>query len=188
MVDAVHEDQQVVYGGQPHRIRDGATGRPFPEPHVALDTAMVRRAAEASPASPAATLEAPLDRMPARAQELWRWADAQPGVRMAQSAETDWSPEELARMHQQRLEHRATLDSLPLIVLARTRGGYDDGMSISADSLERERRNLVADLARLSSRGKVVYAANSGHNIHLEDPDLVVSSILEIIAASRHHY
>src|ERR1700730_14382833 len=26
MVDAVHEDQYVVYGGQPHRIRDSAKG------------------------------------------------------------------------------------------------------------------------------------------------------------------
>jgi hypothetical protein len=44
LVDAVHEDQQVVYGGQPHRIRDSARGRPFPAPHIALDRDLVSQA------------------------------------------------------------------------------------------------------------------------------------------------
>src|SRR5262249_34215058 len=70
LVDAVHEDQKVVYGGQPHRIRDAARGRPFPAPRIA-------RGSEpgATPAPPAAApdapLESPLDRMPPSAQRVW---------------------------------------------------------------------------------------------------------------------
>ena len=54
---------------------------------------------------------------------------------------------------------------------------YEAGLTISADSLERERRALVADLAALSSKGRVIYAKHAGHNIHLEDPELVVSAV-----------
>jgi hypothetical protein len=75
-------------------------------------------------------------------------------------------PEELARMHASRLAGRASLGNLPLIVLARTHGDYPDGMKISADSLERER--------------------HSGHNIHIEDPELVVHAIRTVVERARH--
>jgi pimeloyl-ACP methyl ester carboxylesterase len=185
LVDAVHEDQRVIYGGQPHRIRDGATGRVAPPPRIALDTELLREARSIPTTPMPTTLEAPLDRMPAAAQDVWRWAETQPLLGMAQKAETDWSPEELMRMHDARLLDRASLGALPLIVLARTHGGYDDGMTISADRLERERRNLQADLARLSHRGTLVFAEHSGHNIHLQDPDLVIGSIRQIVVGVR---
>jgi pimeloyl-ACP methyl ester carboxylesterase len=185
LVDAVHEDQRVVYGGQPHRIRDGATGRIAPPARIGLDTALVRQAQSALAHGSATTLEAPLDRMPAAAQDVWRWAEAQPLIELTQQAETDWSPEELTRMHTARLRDRASFGDLPLVVLARTHGGYDDGMAISADSLERERRNLQADLARLSHGGTLVFADHSGHNIHLEAPDLVISSIRQVVVRVR---
>jgi pimeloyl-ACP methyl ester carboxylesterase len=185
LVDAVHEDQQVVYGGQPHRIRDSARGLAFPSPRIGLDTDLLRLAHE-RPLAPEQSLEPPLDRLPLNAQQIWRWAYTQPLIELAQEAEREWSPEELSKMHDERLRKRNTLGDLPLIVLARTAGGYADGMSISAADLEKERRRLQADLASLSSRGKLVYA-NSGHNIHLEDPDLVIRSIRVVVNQSRRH-
>jgi pimeloyl-ACP methyl ester carboxylesterase len=185
LVDAVHEDQRVVYGGEPHRIRDGAIGRSAPDPRVGLDTAMVRVARDSAPRYSNKRLEAPLDRLPAAVQRIWRWAEAQPVYRMAQAAELDWSPEELARMHAKRAIDRASLGQMPLIVLARAHGGYADGMSISADSLEAERRALMADLARLSARGKLIFAEHAGHNIHVEDPALVIRSIREVVEVVR---
>ena len=184
MVDAVHEDEQIVYGGQPHRIRDSATGRQFPVPRIGLDVELLQTA-RGKPSLPEQPLEAPLDRLPARAQQIWRWAYTQPLLGLAQGAELDWSPEEFARMHHERLSNRATLGDMPLIVLARTHGGYDDGMSVSANDLEKERRELRADLARLSRKGRLIFAANSGHNIHLEDPELVIRSIRQVVALSR---
>jgi pimeloyl-ACP methyl ester carboxylesterase len=186
LVDAVHEDQQVVYGGQPHRIRDSARGRPFPPPHIALDRDLISQAQTRESAVPTdQPLDPPLDRLPAAAQRLWRWAQAQPLAGLAQAAETDWSPEELARLHDERVGHRVTLGDLPLLVLARTAGGYPDGMSVPAADLERERRDLQVDLSRLSTRGQLIYAPHSGHNIHLEDPDLVVRAIRDVVTAAR---
>ncbi len=183
LVDAVHEDQRVVYGGQPHRIRDGASGRVAP-PRIAIDSAAVAETAHAAAGAPE-SLEAPLDRLPSDVQRLWQWAAARPGLDLAQSGETDWSPEELARLHQERLANRATLGDLPLTVLARNEGGYADGMEISADSLERERRALQADLAALSRRGKLIFVPQSGHNIHLEQPQVVIDAIRRMVREAR---
>jgi pimeloyl-ACP methyl ester carboxylesterase len=185
LVDAVHEDQRVVYGGQPHRLRDQAGGRVAPRPHIALDTALLTAMRDS--VSPASTqsLPAPLDRLPPDAQAIWRWAEAQSVYRASRSAELEWSPEEMARLHHATASERS-LGDLPLIVLARTNGGYADGMDIPADSLERERRALMADLAHLSRRGILIYAAHAGHSIHLEDPGLVVQSIREVVDHARH--
>jgi len=182
---AVHEDQSVVYGGQPHRIRDSTKGRPFSPPRIALDTELLQSASKRSVPAVDQQLEPPLDRLPPDAQAIWRWANARPLLGLAQEAELEWSPEELAQMHNERLLQRASLGDIPLIVLARTNGGYAEGMSISAADLEKERRELQADLARLSRQGKLVLAAHSGHNIHLEDPQLVISSIREVVNQSR---
>ena len=185
LVDAVHEDQRIVYGGQPHRIRDAARGRPFPAPRISLDTGLLAAARAAPGRAQQASLEPPLDKLPPQAQAVWRWADALPLVGMAQSEETDWSPEELARMHDQRIPHRASLKDMPLVVLAREHGGYADGMSISADSMERERRSLAADLAALSTRGELFYVDRAGHNIHLDNPARVVDAIRTVVANVR---
>jgi pimeloyl-ACP methyl ester carboxylesterase len=135
LVDAVHEDQHVVWGGQPHRIRDGARGRTFVSPLIALDRALLAQFRDSIRPTSNGPLDSPLDQLPADAQAIWRWAESHPLARAAQSAEADWSPEELSRFHEQRLTNRTTLKNLPLIVLARTEGGYDSGMAISADSL-----------------------------------------------------
>ena len=184
LVDAVHEDESIVYGGQPHRLRDQARGRVFPAPRISLDTEFLRLARDSSLA-PDAALPAPLDRLPGEAQREWRAAQRQPLYRMAWAAEMDWSPEELKRFHEERVTRRASLGDMPLVVLARTHGGYESGMSISADSLERERRRLAADLAALSTSGRLVFAKASGHNIHIEDPGLVVTSIQLVAERAR---
>jgi pimeloyl-ACP methyl ester carboxylesterase len=178
LVDPVHEDQQIVWGGEAHRLRDAARGRSAPAPRIALDTEFIRLARDSATMSLGDTLPAPLDRLPTSAQSAWKSAASQPLYRMAWAAEMDWSPEELARIHAERAAHRASLGDMPLVVLARTR-------SVPADSLEVERQALMTDLAALSTRGRLEYARASGHNIHIEEPDLVVRAIRETVAAAR---
>jgi hypothetical protein len=154
-------------------------------PSISLDTSLLAKAAAARPSTPDSTLPAPLNRLPAWAQRTWVWSEARPITGLAQQAELEWSREELVRMHDERLRNRASLGDTPLIVLARTVGGYASGMNISADSLERERRGLQTDLAKLSRRGVIEFAPNSGHNIHLEDPRMVVSAIRRLVEGVR---
>lgn len=179
MVDAVHEDQRTVYGGQAHRIRESARGRTFPAPRIALDQETTAGYKDSLPHRED-PLEAPLDRLPPEVQPTWKWAASLPVSSASQQAELEWSPEELARFHAERVNHRGTLENLPLIVLARTEGGYPAGMEASPEELEQERRRLQADLAALSTRGELRFAARAGHNLHLEDPDLVVDAIRQV--------
>ena len=178
LVDAVHEDQRITMGGKPQRIRDFATGRVRPAPRIAADTALValRRRLTVTPDS--GTLDEPLDKLSREARDAWKVIAADSVYRLSWAAEMEWSPEELGRMHADRLRNRATLRDLPLIVLSRTLGDPND-------SLEVERASLQRDLAALSRRGKQVTAPRSGHNIHVEDPTLVIASVREVIADVR---
>jgi len=98
--------------------------------------------------------------------------------RLSREAEMDWSPEEVTRMHTERLRDRATLGDLPLILLSRT---VD-----STDAMAAERAALQRDLAALSRHGRQITATRSGHNIHLEDPALVVGAIRDVVTDVRH--
>lgn len=185
LIDAVHEDGYVVWGGQPHHLRDDARpDRLEPAPRLALDSATIAWARTAKPAA-AEPIEPPLDRLPAGAQRIWAWAAARPIFGRVQPREMEWSPDEAEHEFQRRRREPAPLGDIPLVVLARTRGDYQSGMRIGADSLERLRRDQQADLARLSRHGTLRFAANAGHNIHLEDPALVTRAIREVIEQIR---
>ena len=185
LVDAVHEDERVVVDGQPMRIRDGSRRRKYPRPRIALDVGLLRTLHDSAWRPNDQPLDPELALLPQEAQRVWKWAAASPVYQAERRAEMDWSPEELTRLHQQRIANRASLGDLPLLVLARSEGGYPDGMQISADSLDRERVALQLDLARLSSQGRLIVAGHAGRDIQLDEPSLVVRSIHDIVDRAR---
>lgn len=79
------------------------------------------------------------------------------------------------------LEIPESIGSLPLIVLSH---GLSDGTNGIADAqqsqFEQEWTRMQKELAGLSSNGKQVVAAESGHYIQLDQPELVIEAILEI--------
>ena len=89
-----------------------------------------------------------------------------------------------------------SLGDLPLIVL--TAGITADEMYAQIPEAMRAvvGRDVIAkvyeagqemhkELARLSTRGKQIIATESGHNIHLDQPDLVIDAIREIVEQVR---
>lgn len=60
--------------------------------------------------------------------------------------------------------------------------GLADAVNQANEQLWQE---LQAELAGLSSRGRLVVAQGSGHYIQLERPQLVVDAISEVVAAGR---
>lgn len=83
-----------------------------------------------------------------------------------------------------------TLGDLPLIVLSH--GHFDPetlGADISAevaDQYEKVWQELQVELAALSSNGKRIVAEGSGHNIHLDQPELVINAIQDVLAETNH--
>ena len=74
----------------------------------------------------------------------------------------------------------------PLVVISRSSGGYEDTAEVSAALLETERKQQQAELTHLSRNSRQVIAEHSGHNIHLEDPALVVREIRVVVEAASH--
>ena len=103
--------------------------------------------------------------------------------RSAASNEMNWSPEDVADMYANRGKPDYMLGDIPLIVLSRGDGGYS-GMADSA-ALETERLQLQRDLTHLSTNSKLIIDKNSGHNIHLEDPTVVIDVIKQVIRAYK---
>jgi hypothetical protein len=86
----------------------------------------------------------------------------------------------------QRLEWRT---ELPLIVLAHGRPIQGPKKVTEATALGRERiwSELQQDLARRSTHGELRVAAQSEHNIHLDQPDLVIQAIRDVIGVSQQN-
>jgi hypothetical protein len=65
------------------------------------------------------------------------------------------------------------LGNLSLIVLGRKEKDWE------------VRQRHLAELKGLSSAGKLIVSEDSGHEIHLYKPELVVQSIREVVEAAR---
>lgn len=130
-----------------------------------------------APAPPNA-IEAPFDRLPRDDQAAWLWAIRSfvEGADVAQSmiAAESWR-EEFIALQRQSLDHNHPLGDLPLVVLVRTN---------DADQSHHEQ---AAQLAALSTVGRLVPAENSGHEIHLYRPDLVIRAIHDLVVANRNN-
>jgi pimeloyl-ACP methyl ester carboxylesterase len=80
----------------------------------------------------------------------------------------------------------ASLGALPLIVLSRGRAETLPGVSPEqGERFEQAWREMQIELAGLSSHSKHIIAEHSGHNIHLEQPDLVIEAARELVNYSR---
>jgi pimeloyl-ACP methyl ester carboxylesterase len=81
------------------------------------------------------------------------------------------------------------LGDLPLIVLAAGKAGEPPpGVTAEAwQQLADEKRQQRVDQARLSRNSKLIIATRSGHEIHQDDPPLVIAAIREVVEAARQH-
>jgi pimeloyl-ACP methyl ester carboxylesterase len=122
----------------------------------------------------------PRDKLPADARRMRTWALAQLGHVAA--AVNPFEIEELAGLRAERAKSEHPLGDMPLIVL--TRGVSDKG-GPDGEALAAEHRRDHAALAAMSRNGRLVVAGHSGHHIHLDEPDLVIQSIREVLAAVR---
>ena len=180
LVEAVQEDQRIFMGGDtPKRIREFAKGRPLPSVQTFFKPVSINREA----ATFDSTIEFPLNRLSPKLQRLQIWAQSQPAYRDAAMAEMDWSPEDVANMYKHKDETSYKLGNIPLMVLTIGKGGYD-GRTDSAQ-LETERLKVQGELAHLSTNSKHTIDYNSGHNIHLEDPQAVIDAVKEIFWAVK---
>lgn len=81
-----------------------------------------------------------------------------------------------------------TLGDMPLVVLSRGQFTLPPDASLSSEVMEQLDvgwQQMQIELASLSSKGKRVVAEQSGHYIHLEQPQLVIDAIKQVIEDAR---
>jgi pimeloyl-ACP methyl ester carboxylesterase len=142
-------------------------------PAAELPQIYARYEKEAPKPSAGSPSQPPLDRLPPALQQTRFWAFAKfvsevgllpKGLTAAES----WR-REFSILRQQRLARPHPLGDLPLRVLERTLG--------TNEIWQAQQR----ELARLSSTGKLVSVANSGHMINLYQPEAVTQAIREVV-------
>jgi pimeloyl-ACP methyl ester carboxylesterase len=79
-----------------------------------------------------------------------------------------------------------SLGDLPLMVLSHGQPMAMPGLAEEVNEANEQLwQQLQAELAALSSRGRLVVAHDSGHYIQLERPQLVIDAIAEVVTAAR---
>ena len=81
-----------------------------------------------------------------------------------------------------------SLGDIPLTVISAGRPAIPVGRGISAADAEQMKRvqdEVHADLAALSTRGKRVIAQESGHYVHVDQPQVVIDAIRNVVESAR---
>jgi pimeloyl-ACP methyl ester carboxylesterase len=116
--------------------------------------------------------------------EIRKQMEASGGLRILGGAQIDL-PKSQAEM-----QAASWHTSMPLIVLSRGKASYNvEDYPLPLRSLapkgEELRIKLQEELARLSSRSKHIFAEQSGHMIHHDQPEMVINAIRQIVEATR---
>jgi pimeloyl-ACP methyl ester carboxylesterase len=183
--ESVGDAQRIVMGPKTARIADFAKNQPIPPPHDKMIASDAPRAQPEHDQRPEPTIEPPFDRLPPNLQKAHLWSLSQQALQNAENSEREWSPEYLANWVA--TEQKGSFGDLPIMVLAREKGGYDEGHDLSAAELERLRRQGQADLAALSSHGELLFV-NSGHEIELDAPDVLIDAVHRMVTDWRKRH
>jgi pimeloyl-ACP methyl ester carboxylesterase len=184
-VDAAFEGQRVGIGGkQTIQLGKNAPNRAVPPPHLMLRDSDRSARREASKDETHGPLDAMYKVLPANEQGLQMWAQRLATTEEAEDSQREWSEVIFAKWLTR--PQGGTLGKIPVLVLARSEGGYEKGLDVSAEQMERERKEGQLLLTRLSSNSKLTYL-HSGHNMELEAPDGVANAIRQVVEAVRTH-
>jgi pimeloyl-ACP methyl ester carboxylesterase len=95
---------------------------------------------------------------------------------------------ELAAVNADTTPPTTSLGDIPLVVLRHGRNDLPVQGAVTADVVQEYEAiwaEMQDELAALSPHGRVVVAEGSGHDIHLERPDLVIDAITEVVQIAR---
>lgn len=118
-----------------------------------------------------------------------RWARTRDGLKPNELNPTRAAfAQELQAMYELREKNPSPLGARPLIVLIGGRNTPSPFVDTSEEAwaaLQRQDQDLKVALARLSRHSKVVVDPASGHNPHVDNPQLVVAAIGEVADAAQ---
>jgi pimeloyl-ACP methyl ester carboxylesterase len=185
LVDSAFEGERVGIGNnKTMRLGDGAKGLSIPPARETMkDSDKPATPGQGMP-SEQPSLDPMYKVLPPAEQTLQLWAQALPEIGDAENSQMEWSGEYFAKWLDK--SQAGKLGAIPLVVLTRAEGGYDNNQDVPAAQLEKERKDGQPKLVQLSSNSKQIIV-HSGHNMDVEAPDEVTAAIRLVVEAVKHH-
>jgi pimeloyl-ACP methyl ester carboxylesterase len=179
--------RRLLADGKEGHSSDLATGRPIPAVKISkplrvsdIPPGALSQMRAGLPEAVKRANEPPRSKLPAEAQHMRTWALGQLGHVAA--AVNPFEEEELAGLRAERAKSEHPLGDLPLIVLTR---GIPEEKGPDGEAFEAEHRRDHEAIAAMSRKGKLVIAGHSGHHVQLDEPEIVIKSIRDVLAAVR---
>jgi pimeloyl-ACP methyl ester carboxylesterase len=175
LVDATSPDDTLGYFGKLVHVRDLAHRTIPPVQTMETSPPILISDAEREQAMKYKShkINPPYDRLPAEIRKLQLWAQMLP-PKVTINEKNDYIPEEFQLLYEIQ-QFGYPLGGKPLITMI--------GMQGASEEKVEEKKAFQT----LSTNSKVVEVDDSGHAIHLQDPDAVVTAIHDVMNAALRH-
>jgi len=186
LVDATSENAILNVNGKIERLRLLASaGKKIPSVKRTIDTLTkipsTKEVEELWNMFGKPSISFPFNKLPANIQKIRLWAQSLPKYQIADA--DDYIPEEFKTMYADSQSYK--IGDKPLMILYSSKNEYPKELGTLRDSLMNDKIGNQHAFLRLSTNSKIIRTANSGHEIFLTEPDLVVSAIKQVIGSIR---
>jgi pimeloyl-ACP methyl ester carboxylesterase len=185
LVDATSEDATLFMNGKIQRLRTLSQNRTIPPIKTRPDTLTkippmkeLEDLWKMMGGEPKA--ESPFDKLPKKFQDQRIWAMHQPKVLIADNGPY-WA-DEFAAMYADSLY---SLGNKPVYVLSSGRDAFSKNTDTTMKAIWMEKLEQKEKMANLSTNSKHIITTKSGHEIHIDEPELVINAIKDVINAVR---
>ena len=92
---------------------------------------------------------------------------------------------DFSRLHEMTVAKPHPLGNMPLLVL--TAGNFDvaPAPDMTAEQAHQDHLRLQSDLTKLSTNSRQIMVSDSGHEIYIYKPEVVVRSITAVVSAAK---
>ncbi len=184
LVDATSEDATLFINGKIQRLRTLSQNRAIPplktKPDTMTKVPSIKELEEMWKMMGEPKTEPPFDKLPAKFQEQRIWAIRQPKILIADDG--NYWADEFAAMYADSLY---SLGNKPVYVLSSGRDAFSKNADSAMKAIWLEKLEQKEKMANLSSNSKHLITTRSGHEIHLDEPELVIDAIKQVINAVR---
>jgi len=185
LVDATSEDNFLFMNGKVSKLRSFASGQPTPGIKYKVDSQTKvpsgKELTDLNDMYGTPKIESPYDKLPPKIQKIRLWALSQPKYFISDNGRY-WA-DEFAEIYADSINY--SLGKIPLVVIASKKNSYPSNTGVPTDSLVNEKTRLQKKMSGISSDSKIIFTEKSGHEIHLEEPGLVITAIKKVVEAVR---
>ena len=186
LVDATSENAILNVNGKIERVRLlASTGKKIPPIKKNIDTLTkipkMKEVEELWTMFGKPSISFPFDKLPSDIQKMRLWAQSLPKYQIADA--DDYMAEEFATMYIDSQSYK--IGDKPLVILYSSKNEYPTEMGDLRDSLMNDKIHNQYAFLSISTNNKIISTANSGHEIFLTEPALVVNAIKQVIISKK---